>query len=135
MTREKTLKEAILETAKKIDFDVEASVELANEKAGEIANSTEYLGGDGTDPMAPCPPEKNLPALLHIALRYSDPAQALLASANAGGDNVPRSTALGALLGAEYGMKAFPESLRTGLYHGAEIAQEIANLLGEKSDL
>lgn len=135
ITRDKTLKEAVLETAEAINFDVAASVALANEKAGEIANFAEYLGGDGSDPMAPCPPEKNLPALLHFALRYTDPAQALLASANGGGDNVPRNTALGALLGAEYGMKAFPESLRTGLYHGDEISKEIANLLGEKSEL
>ncbi len=130
LTREKTLKEAVLETAKKIDFDVEASVELANEKAGEVQDFSKYYGGDGTDPMSPCSPEKNLPALLHFALRYPDPIQALLASANGGGDNVPRNTALGALLGAEYGLLAFPESFRTGLLHTIQIEAEISGLLG-----
>ena len=133
LTREKPLREAVLEAAKKISFDVETSVQLANEKAGDIEDFSKYLGGDGTDPMAPCPPEKNFPALLHFVLRYPDPVQALLASANAGGDNVPRNAALGALFGAEFGLSVFPESLRKGLYHGNEIEKEISDLLGETS--
>jgi ADP-ribosylglycohydrolase len=36
----------------------------------------------------------------------------LLANANAGGENVARGSALGAIFGAYYGINGFPESLR-----------------------
>lgn len=52
----KTAKEAAVEAGEKIGFDVVGSVEAANEKSGDIDWSS-YLGGDGTDPMAPCSPE------------------------------------------------------------------------------
>jgi hypothetical protein len=73
LLKKQTLREAALEAASKIDFDIETSVELANEKAGEITDFSQYVGGDGSDPMAPCTPEKNFPALLHFLMRYPDP--------------------------------------------------------------
>ncbi|TNV78013.1 hypothetical protein FGO68_gene5372 [Halteria grandinella] len=127
----KSAKEAAVEAGEKIGFDVVGSVEAANEKAGQI-DWTTYLGGDGTDPMAPCPPEKNFPALLHFIYRYSDHGikKALLASANGGGDNVPRGAALGAILGAEMGVQGIPEELRTGLFNKESIEKEIFAVTG-----
>jgi ADP-ribosylglycohydrolase len=49
---------------------------------------------------------------------------ALLASANAGGENVARGALLGALLGARYGLQAMPEHLRKGLLQGDAIEAE-----------
>lgn len=44
--------------------------------------------------------------------------------ANAGGENVARGSALGALLGAQYGVRGFPNDLRA-LYNQKEIEAEI----------
>ena len=54
---------------------------------------------------------------------------ALLANANAGGENVARGSALGALVGAYHGVRGFPESLRA-LHNKAEIESEIGALVG-----
>ena len=49
-------------------------------------------------------------ALLFITYKYSHSLEeAILASANAGGDNVGRNALLGPLFGAFYGFEAFPE--------------------------
>ena len=99
------LKEAVLEAAAKLGFDVKASVDAAWATAGDVDRST-YLGGDGSDPMVSCPIDKSFPALLHFAYRYADfgPRVALLASANGGGENLARNAALGPLLGAALGI-------------------------------
>jgi hypothetical protein len=80
------------------------------------------VGGDGSDPMVACYIDSSFPALLHLAYRYGDlgPRTALLANANAGGENVARGSALGALMGAAYGVQGFPETLRA-LHNRQEI--------------
>ena len=51
----------------------------------------------------------SFPALLHFAYKYADsPERAILANANAGGENVARGSLVGALLGAAHGIDAFP---------------------------
>jgi ADP-ribosyl-[dinitrogen reductase] hydrolase len=63
----------------------------------------------GRDPMTACYIDSSFPALLFFAYKYADDLEAgLLANANAGGENVARGSALGALLGAAHGMAGFP---------------------------
>jgi hypothetical protein len=45
----------------------------------------------------------SFPALLHYGYKYAGFEEALLASTNAGGENVARGATLGALLGAHVG--------------------------------
>ena len=81
--------------------------------------------------MVACYIDSSFPALLHFAYRYADngPRMGLLANANAGGENVARGSALGALFGASYGVKGFPESLKA-LYNREDIDKEIKSLVG-----
>jgi len=73
----------------------------------------------GTDPMSACYLEMSFPSLLHFAHKYAEsPAEALLASANAGGENVHRGCVLGALLGAAHGgTKAHTETAMSQREH------------------
>jgi ADP-ribosylglycohydrolase len=72
-----------------------------------------------------CYPEHGLPLLLYLALRHGlDLEAALLANANAGGDNVHRGAVLGLLLGAA--TDKVPERLKRGLVAYEELAVEIA---------
>ncbi len=74
-----------------------------------------------------CYPEHGLPLMLSIAHRHGfDPEAALLANANAGGDNVHRGMVLGLLAGAA---KPIPDALRTGLTDHTEIEAEIEAFL------
>lgn len=95
------LKSAVIDAGRKIGFDVKKSAESSWSRVGKI-NPETYVGGDGTDPMVACYIDSSFPAMLHLAYRYADmgPKTALLANANAGGENVARGSALGALLGA-----------------------------------
>lgn len=83
------------------------------------------------DPVVACYVGGSFPALLHFAYKYGpDSAKtALLASANAGGENVHRGEVLGLLLGAAQG-RAGLEHLEEGLKHSAELADEIKNFVG-----
>ena len=84
----------------------------------------------------------SFPALLHFAHKYADsPADALLASANAGGENVHRGCVLGALLGAAHGAApggALPAWMRDGLVARDSIRDEAdafgAALSGSSAD-
>lgn len=59
--------------------------------------------------MVACYIDSSFPALLHFAYKYADsPEQAVLANANAGGENVARGSLLGALMGAAHGMQGWP---------------------------
>ncbi|MFO1069017.1 MAG: ADP-ribosylglycohydrolase family protein [Geminicoccaceae bacterium] len=72
-----------------------------------------------------CYPEHGVPLLLYLALRHGlDLEAALLANANAGGDNVHRGAVLGLLLGAA--TDSVPERLKRGLLAHDELAVEIA---------
>lgn len=60
--------------------------------------------------------EDAVPAAVYLALKYhDDPEAALIANTNLGGDNAGRGAVLGALLGADRGLKAFPERWVSGL--------------------
>lgn len=79
--------------------------------------------------MVACYVSQSFPALLHFAYKYADsPEAAVLASANAGGENVARGSLLGAMMGAAHGVNAWPAWAREGLHHKKEINQEIENL-------
>lgn len=78
------------------------------------------------DPMTACYLDSAVPVLLHFAYKYADdPAAGLLASVNAGGENVARGAALGALYGAAGGVQAFPAWARDGLVDAAALRAEI----------
>ncbi|RHY58628.1 hypothetical protein DYB28_009607 [Aphanomyces astaci] len=82
------------------------------------------------DPMVACYMESSFPALLHFAYKYADsPEAAVLANANAGGENVARGAALGALIGAAHGKMGFPSWAKDGLYAKAAINSEIDHFL------
>jgi ADP-ribosylglycohydrolase len=77
--------------------------------------------------MTACYIDSSFPALLHFAYKYADsPEAAILANANAGGENVARGGLLGAILGAGHG--EWPQWTRDGLYDFKEIDKEINNL-------
>jgi ADP-ribosylglycohydrolase len=65
-----------------------------------------------------CYVEHSVPAVVYLALKYHNaPEAGLIANTNLGGDNAYRGAVLGALLGAESGLAAFPERWVTGLRH------------------
>ncbi|MDJ0784122.1 MAG: ADP-ribosylglycohydrolase family protein [Desulfosarcinaceae bacterium] len=71
-----------------------------------------------------CYPEHGLPMLLYLAVRHGyDLESALLANANAGGDNVHRGMLLGLVVGA--GSRSVPPRLKAGLKDHAELNTEI----------
>jgi len=77
--------------------------------ASEVARSRK-------DPMTACYIDSSFPAMLFFAYKYGDNVEAmLLASTNAGGENVARGSLLGALAGAWIGYSSFPAHLRDGL--------------------
>lgn len=109
VSRGEEVKKAVTETGKLLGLDVPRMV------------ASSY-----GDPMTACYVSSAFPALLHYAYKYSDDFEkALLASTNAGGENVARGAALGAVLGAAHGMKGIPKHLVEGLYSYKELSQEI----------
>lgn len=63
-----------------------------------------------------CYVEHAIPAVVYLALKYHDnPEKALIVNTNLGGDNAARGAVLGALLGAENGIEAFPRRWVSGL--------------------
>jgi ADP-ribosylglycohydrolase len=74
---------------------------------------------------------------MYFAYKYDGMEEGLLASTNAGGENVARGATLGALYGAAGGMAAIPPHLKNGLYaHDAieaEIEKYIQTLLDSSS--
>lgn len=63
-----------------------------------------------------CYVEDSVPSVLYLALKYHDrPEQGLVANTTLGGDNVHRGAVLGALLGAENSLEAFPPRWVKGL--------------------
>ena len=65
-----------------------------------------------------CYVEHAVPAVIYLALKYhQDAEKALIVNTNLGGDNAARGAVLGALLGADGGMRAFPQRWLEGLTH------------------
>lgn len=62
---------------------------------------------------------------MYFAYKYDRMEEGLLASTNAGGENVARGATLGALYGAAGGMGAIPAHLKTGLHNHDAIEMEI----------
>ena len=77
------------------------------------------------DPVVACYIDQNYASLLLLLAKYSDFTAAVLANANAGGENVHRGLVLGALLGAQAGASGIPSELKAGLRHRAAIEAEI----------
>lgn len=84
-----------------------------------------------TDPMVACYIDGGFPALLFFAYKYAKlpVGEALLASANAGGENVHRGGVLGALLGFAHGEEGISERFRTGLVAHSALKDEVSNLV------
>lgn len=105
------LREAVVNCGQKLNLDVKQMVEQHYSRS---------------DPMVACYIDSSFPALLAFAYKYADnPERALLASVNAGGENVARSSALGALLGAAHGS--------TAVFDGTSPHWLVADLLATNS--
>ena len=75
--------------------------------------------------MVACAIGSSFPALLFFAYKYADSVEAaILANANAGGENVGRGALLGAIVGAAHGMEGFVQWME-GLYQYDQIMGEI----------
>ena len=77
------------------------------------------------DPVVACYIDQSFASLLLLLAKYPGFEEAILANANAGGENVHRGLVLGALLGAQVGASGIPEGLKAGLHHRAAIEAEI----------
>eukprot|EP00038_Savillea_parva_P005878 m.160423 g.160423 ORF g.160423 m.160423 type:complete len:362 (+) comp11946_c0_seq1:179-1264(+) len=109
------LRTALTKTAAKVGLSLEKAVSA-------------YKGD--SNPMVACYIGPAFNAALIIAYKYADdPGKCLLASANAGGENVARGSVLGTLMGAAYGNASLPEWLRTGLLSRDAIGTEIRALV------
>eukprot|EP00391_Amoebophrya_sp_Ameob2_P007720 CAMPEP_0178994944 /NCGR_PEP_ID=MMETSP0795-20121207/7569_1 /TAXON_ID=88552 /ORGANISM="Amoebophrya sp., Strain Ameob2" /LENGTH=409 /DNA_ID=CAMNT_0020687229 /DNA_START=230 /DNA_END=1459 /DNA_ORIENTATION=+ len=113
------LRTAVLDVAAQIDGRLPEMLR----RAGAADDS-----GD-SDPMTACYIHSSFPAMLVFAYKYADrPKAALLASANAGGENVNRSAILGALIGAAHGPD-FDLGLKKGLVFHESYEEEVENFL------
>jgi len=89
----KPLRDACQDTATQLGF-------------GSLQKVTEQ---SKSDPMVACYIDSSFPAMLFIVYKYADSFEkAILANANAGGENVARGALVGALLGASHGIESFP---------------------------
>ena len=85
--------------------------------------------------MAACYINDSFYALLFIAYKYSDSSEkAILANANAGGENLARGALLGALFGAQYGMSGIPKWAIEGLLEKESIGNSIKKFILLKDD-
>merc|ERR1711994_184811 len=79
-----------------------------------------------SDPMSACYVSSNFPVMLMLAYKYADSLEkALLASANAGGENVNRNALLGGIMGASTGMTEEVNRLLDGLYLKDDLVKEV----------
>jgi ADP-ribosyl-[dinitrogen reductase] hydrolase len=111
------LRSAVADAARKVGFDVDKVV-----KAAPGDDDTAVIGGRFSPA---CYIEESFPSLLFLAYKYADsPEKALIANTNVGGENCHRGAALGALMGAAHGMKAWPERWVTGLAAAGDVSKE-----------
>ena len=88
-----------------------------------------------SDPMVACYIDQSFPAMLFMVYKYADSIeQAVLANANAGGENVARGALVGSLLGAYHGKQSFPDWTISGLHNKDEILSEIEKFVPQKKD-
>ena len=73
-----------------------------------------------------CYVSSNFPVMLMLAYKYADSLEkALLASANAGGENVNRNALLGGIMGASKGMSEEVKRLLEGLVDKDALVEEV----------
>jgi len=95
-----------------------------------IAQEVKRRSGQN-DPMTACYIDGSFPALLFFGHKYAKlpVSEALLASANAGGENVHRGSVLGSLLGASAGADGISIDFQKGLVAHSELQKEVAELV------
>jgi len=94
---------------------------LSKERLEEFRKSD-----SSADPMSACYVSSNFPVTLMLAYKYADSLEkALLASANAGGENVNRNALLGGIMGASTGMTKEVERLLGGLVMKNDLIKEV----------
>jgi len=94
---------------------------LSKERLEEFRKSD-----SSADPMSACYVSSNFPVTLMLAYKYADSLEkALLASANAGGENVNRNALLGGIMGASTGMTKEVERLLDGLVMKNDLIKEV----------
>ena len=102
------------------------TIEKIGEEYFQGSVSTMVNAEGRSDPMVACYIDSSFPALLHFSYKYANSfPEAILANANAGGENVARGSLLGAIMGAAHGMGGFPEWSTTGLKAKEQIGEEI----------
>jgi ADP-ribosylglycohydrolase len=81
-----------------------------------------------------CPLAHSFPAAVQCALKYEhDLARAILATANAGGDNAGRAAMIGAWLGAVNGVAGIPPAWRKRLNRQEEIHALVERIVARQS--
>jgi len=108
-----------------------AILEIIDENQGLRGLSKQRLeefrkSDSSADPMSACYVSSNFPVTLMLAYKYADSLEkALLASANAGGENVNRNALLGGIMGASTGMTKEVERLLDGLVMKEDLIKEV----------
>jgi len=116
--RGEDLRETVLSVAKKVDAGLPDQIKQMSERSGQ-------------DPMSACYVRSNFPVTLLMAYKYADsPERAVLASANAGGENVNRNALLGAIMGAGHGMAGWPGWMVEGLVAKDKIKKSVDDFVG-----
>lgn len=110
IVHDKSVREAAETVGKALGMDLEREVKRSRE-----------------DPMTACYITSAFPALVFYAYKYGEEGDAetmLYASCNGGGENVARTSLLGALVGGKLGMTNFPKKLQDGLHRSEEIKKQ-----------
>jgi len=95
--------------------DLKTEVQKSATRIG-LGDLKTMIERSSSDPMVACYIDSSFPAMLFMVYKYADSVEeAILANANAGGENVARGSLLGALIGAAHGIQSFPEWTH-GLY-------------------
>lgn len=103
-------------TVERLSADTTQLHKLLKDAAEDIQFDVATSVAQDDDPMTACYLSSSYPALIHFAYKYADSfEEALLANANADGENVARGACLGALMGAYMGRQEIPEWMFNGL--------------------
>jgi hypothetical protein len=88
--------------------DLKQAIQTCATELG-MKDMNKIINNSNGDPMVACYIDSSFPALLFLGYKYADSAEkAILANANAGGENVARGSLLGSLIGAYHGMSGLP---------------------------
>jgi ADP-ribosyl-[dinitrogen reductase] hydrolase len=108
--------------------------------AVNLPSTLRHCGNDDTAAIqsifgSACYIDMSYPSVLYLAYKYSgDFEAAVVANANAGGDNCHRGSAVGALVGAAVGYNGLPDKYKDGLFEEKEIKKEIDAFIGRFID-